>query len=140
MQRFPKEDTTMATSVLAKIADEQRKDSKVPAFRVGDSIKVHVKIKEGDKERVQVFAGTVIARDGTGHTETFTVRRVSYGEGVERIFPLYSPVLDKIELDRSGKTRRAKLYYLRKTGSKPVKLKEKARAVAAPAHAAAAKA
>lgn len=130
----------MATSVLAKIADEQRKDSKVPAFRVGDSIKVHVKIKEGDKERVQVFAGTVIARDGAGHTETFTVRRVSYGEGVERIFPLYSPVLDKIELDRSGKTRRAKLYYLRRTGSKPVKLKEKARAVAAPAHAAAAKA
>jgi large subunit ribosomal protein L19 len=130
----------MATSVLAKIADEQRSNAKVPAFRVGDSIKVHVKIKEGDKERVQVFAGTVIARDGAGHTETFTVRRISYGEGVERIFPLYSPVLDKIELDRSGKPRRAKLYYLRRTGSKPVKLKDRARAEAAPADAAAAKA
>ncbi len=130
----------MATSVLAKIADEQRNNAKVPAFRVGDSIKVHVKIKEGDKERIQVFAGTVIARDGTGHTETFTVRRISYGEGVERIFPLYSPVLDKIELDRSGKPRRAKLYYLRRVGSKPVKLKERVRAVTAPANAAAAKA
>lgn len=130
----------MAVSILQKINEEARANRTVTKFKVGDGIRVHVKIKEGDKERVQVFAGTVIARDGTGHTETFTVRRVSYGEGVERIFPLYSPVLDKIELDRSGKTRRAKLYYLRRTGSKPVKLKEKARAVAAPAHAAAAKA
>lgn len=130
----------MATSVLAKIADEQRKDRNVPHFRVGDSIKVHVKIKEGDKERVQIFAGTVIARDGDGHTETFTVRRVSYGEGVERIFPLYSPVLQKIELDRSGKTKRAKLYYLRRPGSTAVKLKERARVVAAPADAAVAQA
>ena len=129
----------MATSVLAKIASEQTKDRKVPAFRVGDSIKVHVKIKEGDKERVQVFAGTVIARDGSGHTETFTVRRISYGEGVERIFPLYSPVLEKIELDRSGKTRRAKLYYLRRTGSKAVKLEDRTRAEAS-ANAAPAKA
>ncbi len=130
----------MATSVLAKIADEQRKDRKVPAFRVGDSIKVHVKIKEGDKERVQVFAGTVIARDGEGHTETFTVRRISYGEGVERIFPLFSPFLEKIELDRPGKTRRAKLFYLREAGSRPVKQMERPRAVPATAHAAAAKA
>jgi large subunit ribosomal protein L19 len=130
----------MATSVLAKIADEQRKDNKVPNFRVGDSIKVHVKIKEGDKHRIQIFAGTVIARDGGGHTETFTVRRISYGEGVERIFPLYSPVLDKIELDRPGKTRRAKLYYLREPGSKPVKMRERARSVAAPADAVAAQA
>ncbi len=121
----------MATSVLAKIADEQRKDRNLPAFKVGDSVKVHVKIKEGDKERVQVFAGTVIARDGSGHTETFTVRRISYGEGVERVFPVYSPVLEKIELDRSGKTRRAKLYYLRRTGSKAVKLEDRTRAEAA---------
>lgn len=121
----------MATSVLAKIADEQRKDRKVPDFGIGDSVKVHVKIKEGDKERVQVFAGTVIARDGSGHTETFTVRRISYGEGVERVFPVYSPVLEKIELDRKGKTRRAKLYYLRRTGSKAVKLEERTRADAA---------
>lgn len=121
----------MATSVLAKIADEQRKDRKVPDFGIGDSVKVHVKIKEGDKERVQVFAGTVIARDGSGHTETFTVRRISYGEGVERVFPIYSPVLEKIELDRKGKTRRAKLYYLRRTGSKAVKLEERTRADAA---------
>ena len=121
----------MATSVLAKIADEQRKDRKVPEFGIGDSVKVHVKIKEGDKERVQVFAGTVIARDGSGHTETFTVRRISYGEGVERVFPIYSPVLEKIELDRKGKTRRAKLYYLRRTGSKAVKLEERTRADAA---------
>ena len=87
----------MATSVLAKIADEQRNNAKVPAFRVGDSIKVHVKIKEGDKERVQVFAGTVIARDGAGHTETFTVRRISYGEGVERVFPIYSPLIAEMQ-------------------------------------------
>lgn len=130
----------MATSVLAKIADEQRKDRKVPNFRVGDSIKVHVKIKEGEKERVQVFAGTVIARDGSGHTETFTVRRISYGEGVERVFPVYSPVLEKIELDRSGKPRRAKLYYLRRTGSKAVKLKDRVREVVEAADAAPAKA
>ena len=140
MRRFPNEDMTMATSVLAKIADEQRKDRTVPNFRVGDSIKVHVKIKEGDKERVQVFAGTVIARDGTGHTETFTVRRISYGEGVERVVPIYSPVLQKIELDRSGKTKRAKLYYLRRPGSTAVKLKDRVRAEAVPADAAAAKA
>lgn len=130
----------MATSVLAKIADEQRKDRKVPAFRVGDSIKVHVKIKEGDKERVQVFAGTVIAKDGEGHTETFTVRRISYGEGVERIFPLYSPYLEKIELDRPGKTRRAKLYYTRRVGSKAVKQTERPKAEADSANAAPAKA
>lgn len=130
----------MATSILTKIADEQRKDRKVPAFRVGDSVKVHVKIKEGDKERVQVFAGTVIARDGQGHTETFTVRRISYGEGVERIFPLYSRFLEKIELDRQGKTRRAKLYYLRTTGSKAVKQKEHVKEESTPADAAPAQA
>ena len=125
----------MATSVLAKIADEQRKDSKVPAFRVGDSIKVHVKIKEGDKERVQVYAGTVIARDGHGAHESFTVRRISYGEGVERKFPLFCPSIDKIEIERPGRTRRAKLYYLRgRSGKKArVRAEEPSRGEQAPA-------
>ena len=114
----------MATSIFAAISDEQKKDRSVPDFRVGDSIKVHVKIKEGDKERVQVFAGTVIARDGHGHTETFTVRRISYGEGVERIFPIYSRGVDKIEVERSGHPRRAKLYYLRGRSGKNTKIRE----------------
>ncbi len=114
----------MAVSIFEKIADEQTKSRSVPAFRVGDSIKVHVKIKEGDKERIQVFAGTVIARDGHGHTETFTVRRISYGEGVERVFPLYSIGVDKIEVERSGHPRRAKLYYLRGRSGKHTKIRE----------------
>ncbi len=114
----------MATNILEKIDKEQRGRS-IPAFNVGDSVKVHVKIREGDKERVQMYAGTVIARDGTGSTETFTVRRISYGEGVERIFPLYSPSLDKIEIERSGQPKRAKLYYLRALSGKKTKIKEK---------------
>ena len=118
----------MATSVLAKIADEQRNNAKVPAFRVGDSIKVHVKIKEGDKERVQVYAGTVIARDGHGSTETFTVRRISYGEGVERVFPVYCRSVEKIEIERSSHTRRAKLYYLRDRAGKSSRLRTEERA------------
>ncbi|HMP90203.1 MAG TPA: 50S ribosomal protein L19 [Kiritimatiellia bacterium] len=115
----------MATNILEKIDQEQRKDRSVPDFNVGDNIKVHVKIREGDKERIQMYAGTVIARDGTGSTETFTVRRISYGEGVERIFPLYSPSLAKIEIERSGQPKRAKLYYLRKLTGKKTKIKEK---------------
>ena len=111
-------------TILQKINEEQRKDRKVPAFRVGDSIKVHVKIREGDKERVQLFAGTVIARDGRGSTETFTVRRISYGEGVERIFPLYARSIERLEVERPGRVRRAKLYYLRGRSGKASKLKE----------------
>ena len=114
----------MAASIFEKLAEEQTKNVKVPAFRVGDSIKVHVKIKEGDKERIQVFAGTVIARDGHGHTETFTVRRISYGEGVERVFPLFSTGVEKIEVERSGHPRRAKLYYLRGRSGKHTKIRE----------------
>jgi len=115
----------MASKTLEKIDKEQRTGRSIPDFAVGDSVKVHVKIKEGDKERIQMYAGTVIARDGTGGTETFTVRRISYGEGVERIFPVYSPSLEKIEVERSGNPRRAKLYYLRKLTGKKTKIKEK---------------
>lgn len=115
----------MASKTLENIDSEQRKGRSVPDFHVGDNVKVHVKIKEGDKERIQTYAGTVIARDGKGSTETFTVRRISYGEGVERIFPVYSPSLDKIEIERGGKPRRAKLYYLREITGKKSKIKEK---------------
>lgn len=115
----------MTAQLLEKIDREQRQGRAIPKFGVGDSVKVHVKIREGDKERIQVYAGTVIARDGKGSTETFTVRRISYGEGVERIFPVISPGLAKIEVERGGKTRRAKLYYLRKLTGKKTKIKEK---------------
>jgi len=84
-----------------------------------------VKIKEGDKERIQVYSGTVIARDGGGSNQTFTVRRISYGEGVERVFPLHSPYVVKVEVERKGKVRRAKLYYLRSRTSKQSRLKER---------------
>jgi large subunit ribosomal protein L19 len=83
-------------------------------FKVGDSVRVHTKVVEGEKERIQVFAGVVIGRRGHGLNETFTVRRISYGEGVERVFPLHSPRIDKVEVERSGSVRRAKLTYLRK--------------------------
>ena len=95
-----------------------------PQFAIGDTVKVHVKIKEGDRERIQVFEGTVIARKHSGVSETFTVRRVSYGVGVERVFPVHSPNIDKLEIVRKGKTRRAKLYYLRDRVGKAAKVKE----------------
>ena len=95
----------------------------VPAFNVGDTVKVHVRIKEGDKSRIQVFEGTVIAKKHGGIHETFTVR-VAYGCGMERVFPLHSPVVDKVEVIRRGKVRRAKLYYLRDRVGKAAKVKE----------------
>src|ERR1700734_31736 len=96
-----------------KIESEQfRKDN--AQFGVGDSVKVHTKVIEGDKERIQIFSGVVIGKRGTGLNETFSVRRISYGEGVERVFPLHSPRVDKIEVERHGQVRRAKLTYLRK--------------------------
>ncbi len=96
-----------------KIESEQfRKDN--AEFGVGDTVKVHTKVVEGDKERIQIFSGVVIGKRGAGLNETFTVRRISYGEGVERIFPLHSPRVDKIEVERHGAVRRAKLTYLRK--------------------------
>lgn len=113
----------MKTPLLEKVEQSQLKDQ-VPEFRIGDSVRVHVKIKEGDKERIQVYAGTVIARDGGGANETFTVRRISFGEGVERVFPLHSPFVVKVEVERSGAARRAKLYYMRKLTSKQSRLKE----------------
>jgi large subunit ribosomal protein L19 len=94
----------------------------IPHFEVGDTIDVHCKIKEGNRERTQIFTGTVIARKGRGINETFTVRRIAAGEGVERIFPLHSPNVVNVKPIRSGKTRRAKLYYLRKRVGKAVKL------------------
>ena len=97
---------------LKTISDASLKQE-VPAFAVGDTVKVHVRIKEGDKSRIQVFEGTVIAKKHGGISETFTVRRVAHGCGIERVFPLHSPVVDRVEVIRKGKVRRAKLYYLR---------------------------
>ena len=103
----------MNQALQLKIESAQfRKDD--AKFNVGDSVKVHTKVVEGDKERIQIFAGIVIGKRGTGLNETFTVRRISYGEGVERIFPFHSPRVDKIEVERQGDVRRAKLTYLRK--------------------------
>ncbi len=109
--------------VLDKIEQSQMKKN-LPAFRAGDTLRVHVKIKEGDKERIQVFEGTCIGLRRAANHSTFTVRKMSFGHGVERIFPLHSPVLDKIEVVRSGRVRRAKLYYLRKLRGKAARLKE----------------
>lgn len=95
-----------------------------PKFDIGDTVKVHVKIKEGDKSRIQIFEGTVIAKKHGGISETFTVRRVAHGCGIERVFPLHSPVVDKVEVVRSGKVRRAKLYYLRDRVGKAAKVKQ----------------
>lgn len=99
----------------------------IPSFRVGDTIRVHAKVVEGDKERIQVFEGVVIGRSGSGARETVRVRKISYGVGVERIFPLHSPMIDKIELAKQGKVRRAKLYYLRELRGKASRIKEKGR-------------
>ena len=95
-----------------------------PEICIGDTVKVHVRIQEGDKSRIQVFEGTVIAKKHGGISETFTVRRVAHGTGIERVFPLHSPVVDKVELVRHGKVRRAKLYYLRDRVGKAAKVKE----------------
>ncbi|MEJ5365579.1 MAG: 50S ribosomal protein L19 [Desulfosoma sp.] len=97
----------------------------IPPFRVGDTVKVHVKIREGDKERIQVFEGVVIRRHRGGVGATFTVRKVSYGIGVERIFPLHSPQIDKIEVVRKGRVRRSRLYYLRERLGKAARIKER---------------
>ena len=97
----------------------------VPAFRPGDTVKVHVKVVEGNRSRIQVFTGVVISRSGDGLREAFTVRKVSFGVGVERTFPVHSPIIDKIEVERRGDVRRAKLYYLRGLRGKAAKIKEK---------------
>ena len=97
----------------------------IPAFAAGDTVKVHVKITEGEKERIQVFQGVVISKRRSGTNATFTVRKVSYGIGVERIFPLHSPVIDKIEVIARGRVRRSKIYYLRKLRGKAARIKER---------------
>ncbi|CDE34603.1 MAG: 50S ribosomal protein L19 [Ruminococcus sp.] len=110
-----------------KVISESSMKKEVPAFNVGDTIKVHVKIQEGDKSRIQIFEGTVIAKKHGGVNETFTVRRVAHGCGIERVFPLHSPVVEKVEVIRRGKVRRAKLYYLRDRVGKAAKVKEQIR-------------
>src|SRR6478672_10006978 len=105
--------------------DAQTPRSDIPAFRPGDTLKVHVKVIEGSRSRIQIFQGVVIRRQGSGVRETFTVRKVSFGVGVERTFPVHSPIIGKVEVDRIGDVRRAKLYYLRDLRGKAAKIKEK---------------
>jgi large subunit ribosomal protein L19 len=114
----------MSHALLAKATEKfLRKD--LPAFRIGDTIRVQVKIREGEKERLQAFEGTLIAENRSGISKTITVRKISFGTGVERIFPVHAPVVDKIELIRTGKVRRAKLYYLRGLKGKAARLRER---------------
>ena len=110
--------------IIKEIEAAQLK-AEVPQFNVGDTVKVHVRIAEGDKFRIQIFEGTVIAKKHGGVSETFTVRRVAHGCGIERVFPLHSPTVEKVEIVREGKVRRAKLYYLRDRVGKAAKVKSK---------------
>lgn len=110
-----------------KLIAESSKKTEVPSFNIGDTVRVSVNIREGEKERIQMFEGTVIARKGSGISETFTVRRVSYGVGVERVFPLHSPNVKEVVVVRKGRVRRAKLYYLRDRVGKAAKVKEQLR-------------
>lgn len=111
---------------IKSIEDAQLKDS-VDSFRVGDTVRVHAKVKEGNRERIQIFEGICIKRQNGGIHETFTVRKVSYGCGVEKTWPVHSPIIDKIEVVRHGKVRRAKLFYLRERTGKSARVKEKIR-------------
>jgi large subunit ribosomal protein L19 len=114
----------MISPYLQKVLNKNKRTD-LPEFRIGDTIRVHVKIKEGDKERLQAFEGAVIARHNTGMGETITVRKISFGQGVERIFPMQAPVIDHIDIVRTGKVRRSKLYYLRGLRGKAARLKER---------------
>jgi large subunit ribosomal protein L19 len=114
----------MQNALLTKFTKKNMR-ADVPEFRPGDTLRVHVKIKEGDKERLQAFEGTLIARNNTGLGETITVRKVSFGQGVERIFPLHAKVIDHIDVVRTGRVRRAKLYYLRDLKGKAARLRER---------------
>lgn len=111
-------------NVIKQLEREQMRMD-LPAFSAGDTVRVHVKIREGDKERIQVFQGIVISKRKGGANATFTVRKVSYGVGVERIFPFHSPIIDKVELVTHGRVRRAKIYYLRKLRGKAARIREK---------------
>ena len=113
----------MNNSLLTKVINKNKRTD-TPEFRPGDTIRVHVKIKEGDKERLQAFEGTVIARNNTGMGESITVRKVSFGQGVERIFPVHAKVIDKVEVLRSSKVRRARLFYLRGLRGKAARLRD----------------
>lgn len=110
------------TTVIQKLEQKQLKRN-IGDFRIGDTVRVHTRIVEGEKERIQVFTGTVIARKGTGASETFSVHRVAYGEGMERVFPIHSPRISKIEVVKEGDVRRSKLYYLRGTSGKASKVR-----------------
>jgi large subunit ribosomal protein L19 len=116
----------MISPYISKVLNKNKR-SDLPEFRIGDTIKVHVKIKEGDKERIQVFEGVLIARKNSGMGETITVRKISFSQGVERIFPLNAPVIDHIDIVRTGRVRRSKLYYLRALRGKAARLKERDR-------------
>ena len=122
LKSFVHRNPTMNTT---QVVEQAQLRDEIPEFGPGDTVKVHVKVVEGSRERVQVFQGVVIARRGDGLRESFTVRKLSFGVGVERIFPLHSPIIDKIELVTRGDVRRAKLYYLRDRVGKAAKVKEK---------------
>lgn len=115
----------MQNAVLQKILNNNKRANAHPEFRTGDTVRVHVKIREGDKERVQAFEGVVIAKNNSGMSETITVRKMSFGHGVERIFPVQAPVIDHIDFVRTGRVRRAKLYYLRGLRGKAARLRER---------------
>ena len=136
MRRYISEQSSAAQHECSQIKEEPKMEkiqafvseqlkTEIPQFGIGDGVKVYIKITEGEKERIQLFEGTVIARHGGGISETFTVRRVSYGVGVEKTFPIHSPNVDKIVVFREAKVRRAKLYYLRSRVGKAAKVKEK---------------
>ena len=111
--------------LMKSFIEKNMPEKEAPSVTVGDTVRVHLKVKEGNRERIQVFEGTVIAKKQGGINETFTVRRISYFVGVEKVFPLYSPIIEKVETVRRGKVRRAKLYYLRDRVGKAAKVKEK---------------
>jgi large subunit ribosomal protein L19 len=114
----------MKNKLMQKIEDSHKR-TELPKLESGDTVRVHVKIREGDKERLQAYEGVMIARNNSGISETVTIRKISFGTGVERIFPLHSPTIEKIEKVRSARVRRAKLYYLRKLSGKAARLKER---------------
>lgn len=123
-ERSVRKEGISLNEIIRKIQQDYMKDD-VPEFRAGDTVRVHVKVVEGQRERIQVFEGVVIKRRGSGVSATYTVRKISYGVGVERTFPLHSPKVEKIELVRRGKVRRSKLYYLRDRVGKAARIKER---------------
>jgi large subunit ribosomal protein L19 len=110
---------------ILQLCEEESRKTNLPSFQAGDTVRVHVRVVEGEKERIQLFEGVVIARKGGSSRETFTVRKISYGTGIERIFPLHSPRIDKIDVVRAGRVRRAKLYYLRDKKGRAARIRER---------------